>query len=102
MDWQCSELWGILLFWRLVFRPPHCHGKDKFEPHKNTMQTTKTILYNWSLLNNKAFTITLRSKFDAQQKISETLTPNEEYENFVNAHMKSALKMHTNQTMSKA
>ena len=29
----------------------------------------------------------LRNKFDALQEISETLTPNDEYKNFVNAHM---------------
>ena len=28
-----------------------------------------------------------RNKFDALQDISETLTPNDEYENFVNAHI---------------
>ena len=34
--------------------------------------------------------ITLRNKFDALQKISEALTLNGEYENFVSAHMKVA------------
>ena len=33
--------------------------------------------------------ITLRNKFDALQEISETLTPNDKYENFVNAHMEA-------------
>ena len=31
--------------------------------------------------------ITLRNKFDALQLISETLTLNDKYENFVNAYM---------------
>ena len=35
-------------------------------------------------------TITLRNKFDALQEISETLTLNDEYENFVNTHMEAA------------
>ena len=35
-------------------------------------------------------TITLGNKFDAFQEISETLTPNDEYENFVNAHVEAA------------
>ena len=34
----------------------------------------------------------LRDKFDALQKISETPTPNVEYENFVNAHTKAAVE----------
>ena len=31
--------------------------------------------------------LTQRNKFDALQKISETPTPNDKYENFVNAHL---------------
>ena len=34
--------------------------------------------------------ITQRNKFDALQKRWETLTQNDEYENFVNAHMEAA------------
>ena len=33
--------------------------------------------------------ITLRNKFDALQEISETLTPSDKYENFVNACMEA-------------
>ena len=33
---------------------------------------------------------TLRNKFDALQEISETLTPNDEYKNFVNVHTEAA------------
>ena len=58
------------------------------------MQTTKTAHYDWSLLDNRniydIYTITLRNKFDALQEISETPTPKDEYENFINAHMESA------------
>ena len=39
---------------------------------------------------NDKYTITLRNKFDAQQKISEIFTPNDEYENFVKAHVEVA------------
>ena len=46
------------------------------------------------MLNNRdisdKYTITLRNKFDGLQEISETVTPNDEYENFVNAHMEAA------------
>ena len=34
--------------------------------------------------------ITLRNKVDTLQEISKALTPNDEYENFVNAHMEEA------------
>ena len=40
-------------------------------------------------INNK-YIITLRNKFDAFQKISETLSLNDKYENFVNALMEAA------------
>ena len=57
-------------------------------------QTTKTTHDDWSLLNNRdisnEYKITLRNKWDALQEISETLTLNDEYENFVNAHMEVA------------
>ena len=61
---------------------------------RNASQTTRTALYEWSKLNNRdicdEYTITLRNKFDALQEISETLTPNDEYEDFVNAHIHAA------------
>ena len=42
--------------------------------------------------NCDKYTITLRNKFNALQEISETLTPNSEYENFINAHMETAVE----------
>ena len=36
--------------------------------------------------------LTLKNKFDALQEISETFNPNDEYENFVNAHIEAAAK----------
>ena len=36
------------------------------------------------------YTIILRNKFDALQEISETPTPNDKYENFVNGHLEVA------------
>ena len=48
----------------------------------------------WSLLNNKyirdKYMLTLRNKFNALQEISETPPLNDEYENFVNAHLELA------------
>ena len=34
--------------------------------------------------------LTQRNKFDALEEKSETPTPNDEYENFVNAHLEAA------------
>ena len=48
------------------------------------------VLFHWIGLTSIwliAYTITLRNKFDALREISETLTPNDKYENFVNIHM---------------
>ena len=71
-------------------------AKIRLSLRRNTTQTTKTTLYDWSLQNNRdigdEYTITLRNKFDALQEISETLTPNDEYENFVNVHIEAAAK----------
>ena len=63
---------------------------------KNTTQTTTTIPYDWALLNNKnirdKYVIALRNKFDALQEKTETCTPNDEYENFINVHQDTAAK----------
>ena len=62
---------------------------------KNATRTKTTIHYDWALLNNKdirdKYVLALRNKFDALQK-TETHTPNDEYENFVNAHLEAATK----------
>ena len=59
-------------------------------------QTIKTTHYDRSLLNNRnisnIYTITLSNEFDALREISETRTPHDEYENFVNTHMIAAAK----------
>ena len=64
------------------------------EPTKE--QTKTTILYDWALLNNKdirdKYVLAIRNKFDALQEKTEILTPNDEYENFVNAHLEAAVK----------
>ena len=83
---------GVLL---LIPKSPHIVAANiRLSLRRNTSQKNKTAHYYWSLLNNSdinnKYAITLRNKFDARQKISETLTPNYEYENFVNAHMEVA------------
>ena len=54
----------------------------------NNQNHTLWLVLNNRDINNK-YTITLRNKFDAPQEISKILTPNDEYENFVNAHMEA-------------
>ena len=62
-------------------------------PCRNMMQTIKSTHYDWPYyyrdINNK-YMITLRNKFDALQDLSEILTPNDKYENFINVHMEAA------------
>ena len=69
-------------------------AKIRLSQRRNSMQITKTTHYDLPLLNNSdnndKYTKTLRNKADALQEISEALTPNEEYYNFVNAHMEAA------------
>ena len=61
---------------------------------RKASRTATTIHYDRSLLKNRnirdKYTLTLRNKFDALQEIQETPTPNDEYENFVNAHLGAA------------
>ena len=59
-------------------------------------RTTTTVHYDWFLIKNRdirdKYMLTLRNKFDALQEILETPSPNDEYENFVNAHLEAAAK----------
>ena len=51
---------------------------------------------NWALLNNKdvrdKYVLELRNRFETLQEKTEKSTPNDEYENFVNAHLEAAAK----------
>ena len=57
-------------------------------------KTTTTVPYDWSLLNNRVirdkYALALRNKFNALQEKTKTHIPNDEYENFVNAHLEVA------------
>ena len=63
---------------------------------KNATWTTTTIPYDLALFNNKdirdKYVIAFRNKFNALQKKTEARTPNDEYENFVNAHLDAEAK----------
>ena len=62
-------------------------AKIRLSLRKNATRTTKTIHYDWALLNNKDI-----RDFDALQEKTETHTPNDEYENFVNAYLEATAK----------
>ena len=52
--------------------------------------------YDWALLNNRdirdKYVVELRNRFETLQEKTEKRTPNDEYENFVNAHLEAAAK----------
>ena len=57
--------------------------------------TTATNTTYWALLNNKdmrGYVLGLRNKFNALQEKTETCTPNDEYENFVNAYLEATVR----------
>ena len=57
-------------------------------------RTTTTVHYDWFLNYNRdirdKYALTLRNKFDELQDKTKSHTPNDEYENFVNAHLEAA------------
>ena len=61
---------------------------------KNATRTTTSVNQDWVLLNNRyirdKYTLALRNKYDDLQEQTKTHTPNEEYENFVKAHLEAA------------
>ena len=69
-------------------------AKIRLSLRKNDTRTTTTKLYDWALLINKdirdEYTLSLRNKYDTLPEQTEIPTPNEENENFVNAHLEAA------------
>ena len=60
---------------------------------KTATRTATTKHYDWALHNNRdirdEYVLELRNRFETLQK-TEIRTPNDEYENFINAHLKAA------------
>ena len=69
-------------------------AKIRLSLWSNVTQTTTTVHYDLSLLNNRdirdKYMVTQRNKFNALQEMSETPTANDKYENFINAHSETA------------
>ena len=71
-------------------------AKIRLSLRKNAKRTATTKHYDWALLNNKdvrdKYVLDLRNRFETLQEKTEKSTPNDEYENFVNAHLEAAAK----------
>ena len=87
---------GILLFRGCVLPSPNSDSKDTTKPTKNATRTATTKHYDWALINNRGirdkYVLELRNRFETFQEKIEIRTPNDEYENFVSAHLEAAVK----------
>ena len=70
--------------------------KIRLSLRKNVKWTETTKHYDWALLNNRdirdKYRLELRNRYETLQEKTEKSTPNDEYENFVNAHLEAAAK----------
>ena len=71
-------------------------AKIRLSLRKNDKRTVTTKHYDWALLNNRdirdKYVLALRNRFETLQEKTEKSTPNDGYENFVNAHLEAAAK----------
>ena len=70
-------------------------AKVRLSLRKNATQKATTKHYDWALLNRDIrdkYELELRNRFEALQEKTEKGTPNDEYENFVEAHLEAASK----------
>ena len=71
-------------------------AKVRLSLRKNATRKATTKHYDWALLNNRDIrdkhALELRNRFETLQEKAEKGTPNDEYENFVEAHLEAAAK----------
>ena len=71
-------------------------AKVRLSLRKNATRKATTKHYDWALLNNRdirdKYALELRNTFKALQEKAEIGIPNDEYENFVEAHLEAAEK----------
>ncbi len=71
-------------------------AKIRVSLRKNATRTATTKHYDWALLNIRdirdKYVLELRNRFKTLQEKTEKGTPNDEYENFVKAHLEAAAK----------
>ena len=67
-------------------------AKIRLSLRKNATRTATTKHYDWALLNNRdirdKYALEWRNRFETLQEKTE-VTPNDEYENFVEAHQQN-------------
>ena len=80
--------------------------KIRLSLQKNATRTATTKHYDWALLNNKdirdKYVLELRKRFETLQEKIDKHTSNDEYENFVNAHLEAAAKCIQTKTRTKS
>ena len=86
---------GVLLFRGCVLRSPNSHGENTAKPTKKH-QTNSDHQTLWlgpfeQQIRDK-YVLELRNRFETLKEKTEKSTPNDEYENFVNAHLEAAAK----------
>ena len=71
-------------------------AKLRLSLRKNATRTATTKHYDWALLNDRdirdKYVLELRNRFETLQEKTGKGTPNDEYENFVDAHLEAASK----------
>ena len=71
-------------------------AKIRLSRRKNATRTATTKNYDRALLNNRdirgKYVLEFRNRFKTQQEKTKKGTPNDEYENFLNAHLEAAEK----------
>ena len=70
-------------------------AKIRLSLRKNATRSATTKLYEWALHNNRdiriKYVLELRNRFEAPREKTKKGTPNDEYENIVNAHLEAAV-----------
>ena len=86
----CSSFEGVSTDHRIFT------AKIRLSLRKNAKRTATTEHYDWALLNNRdirdKYVLELRNRYETLQEKTEKSTPNDDYENFVNAHLEAAAK----------
>ena len=70
-------------------------AKLRLSLRKNATRTATTKHYDWARLNREIrdkYALEIRNRFETLQEKTEKSTPNDEYENFVEAHREAASK----------
>ena len=95
-----SSFTGVSSDYRIVT------AKIQLSLRRNATRTATTKQYDWALLNNRdikdKYVIALRNKFAALKEKTEIRTPNDEYKNFLKAHLEAAAKCMPTKLSSKS